>query len=748
MTRSKMHKFYVLLMTLLLSVGTVAADTEFPAPGKTGTLQFTDAGNWTNGLPNNTDNPGVVKLSSDILAWYSGYNDLTGKIFTIEPNDPGDGGVLKYTGGDGEGIGPFETQMGHGSDPVATYCEVTLNGGTWEPFGNRKGLLTKGCTVTINAGLLDCSDELLEFRERYSEIILNGGKITVGSLNWFLSSDRGLLKLNGGECELTGSGPLTDNNCRLDFSSDSTCLLKFVGIDYTGTLETRVANNVFSIDETPISSFESFFRYEYDPVTNTTYLQLNEDTSIAQNVSPTPSQEDVDAEVTFRWGPGEAENITQYYLYYKVGDSDFSTVTPITVDADEDNNGSVDAESSSGPVSFDFDETVYWRVDESISGSGPDDLSTIQGDTWIFTVLTPVPEISQQPPGQVRGPANEKPDAGFTVVAASDIGTLSYQWLKGGTPLIDGPTGNGSVISGATSDTLSITGVTKDDEGEYMCQVTSTYNSSMVTTDSDTAILEYAQMIGRWNFENNLVDSVNGNNGTWNGPANPYGTGIVGSSALMLDSSTDPNVVTLPAAVIPTNTAELSVSLWIRNTAEMEYAGTVFRAEDDPCAGSNRVVQVQIPDNLNINFDVGNPEGFDRVQIEEISYADLLQDRWVHVVGVKDVENETMKLYLNGVLIQTDDEETTRYSEAVSVVLGGYVVGMIDDLRIYNYAIDSLEVGVLYTDVQGGSVCAGLDDPVIQNYDQDGDCQISVAELADIIAANWLYCLTVPDCVD
>ncbi len=740
MTRSKFHMFYVLLMTLLLGFGgIVAADTEFPAPGKTGVLQFTDASNWTDGLPNLTDNPGTVRLPGDVLAWYSFYADLNGMNFTLEPNEVGETGILKHTGGGGTGIGTFETQLGGAS-------VVTVNGGTWEPFGDRKGLLTKGCTVTVNDGFLDCDGKQIEFRDQYSEIILNGGVIKASKLLWFSGPARGVLRLNGGLLELTAGTALHDNSCRLDFSADSFCLVKFVNNNYISTLQTRVANNVFSIDGTPISDFNAFDRFEYDPISNATYLQLNPDPSIAQNVFPAKAQQAVERDVTFRWGPGDVENITKYYLYYKVGDADLSTVTPIEVDADLDNNGFVDAESSHGPVNFNFDDTVFWRVDESISDSGPDDLETIQGDLWTFTVLTPEPVISQQPLGQVRGPANEKSDAEFTVVATADIGTLSYQWSKDGSPLGNGPTGSGSVISGATGDTLNIVGVTESDEGEYVCQVTTNYNSSMVSVDTDTAILEYAQIVGHWAFENNLDDSINGNNGSWNGPANPYSAGIVGTSALTLDSSTDPNVVTLPAAVIPDNTAEFSISFWIKNTAAAEYTGIVFRA--DPCDIGNPVVRVHAPYNLNITFDAGNTNGFDRVQQQISSYADELQDQWVHIVGVKDVEAETMKLYINGVLIKTDTNETRRYFGTDSVTLGGNVIGMIDDLRVYNYAIDSVEIGVMYTDVQGGSVCAGLDDPVLQKFDVNGDCQISVVELADIIAANWLYCLTVPDCVN
>ncbi|CAG0953982.1 hypothetical protein PHYC_00356 [Phycisphaerales bacterium] len=78
------------------------------------------------------------------------------------------------------------------------------------------------------------------------------------------------------------------------------------------------------------------------------------------------------------------------------------------------------------------------------------------------------PAISQQPADQQ---ASEGGNASFTI-AASAPGGVSHQWRKGNVALVNGPG-----ISGATSATLSLTGVDSGDIGSYDCLVTATCGS-------------------------------------------------------------------------------------------------------------------------------------------------------------------------------------------------------------------------------------------------------------------------------
>ncbi len=64
-------------------------------------------------------------------------------------------------------------------------------------------------------------------------------------------------------------------------------------------------------------------------------------------------------------------------------------------------------------------------------------------------------------------------------VAAAGSGTLSYRWMRGGVPMVDGPGDTGSVISGATTATLHIAGVSALDAGEYACEVTDSCGTAL-----------------------------------------------------------------------------------------------------------------------------------------------------------------------------------------------------------------------------------------------------------------------------
>ena len=70
--------------------------------------------------------------------------------------------------------------------------------------------------------------------------------------------------------------------------------------------------------------------------------------------------------------------------------------------------------------------------------------------------------------------------ASFTVAASSTV-PLTYQWLKDGGTLLDG-----GAVSGATTPTLTVTGVTSADIGSYTCVVT---NSGGSVTSGAAAVL-------------------------------------------------------------------------------------------------------------------------------------------------------------------------------------------------------------------------------------------------------------------
>ncbi|MDP2875177.1 MAG: immunoglobulin domain-containing protein [Holophaga sp.] len=102
--------------------------------------------------------------------------------------------------------------------------------------------------------------------------------------------------------------------------------------------------------------------------------------------------------------------------------------------------------------------------------------ATTPSNAAVLTVnpAATTPTISIQP---LPVTVTEGDNASFSVTATGD-GTLTYQWMKGG-----------SAISGKTDATLNLTAVTTADAGNYSVEVTNTLNGTSASAISDVVAL-------------------------------------------------------------------------------------------------------------------------------------------------------------------------------------------------------------------------------------------------------------------
>ena len=69
--------------------------------------------------------------------------------------------------------------------------------------------------------------------------------------------------------------------------------------------------------------------------------------------------------------------------------------------------------------------------------------------------------------------------------------------------------------------------------------------------------------------------------------------------------------------------------------------------------------------------------------------------------------------------------------------------GHIDDVRIFNYPLSSIDIALLYTDfVEGVNVCAEY-----PAHDFNRDCVVNLDDFATV-AGDWMSCNIVPTCMD
>jgi len=365
--RHKIQVLSILVLGMMIGMAGVAgAQTALPKPGVTGNINVAEEGNWTNGLPS-VDKVGTITLSAEVDAYYPAWGTWRdNKSIIIESSDGF--GKLKFTKADGVTIGQYETQFRNEID-------VVLNGGTWEPYGDRAGIRLTGETtkVTVNGGLLDCADEEIEFRNDGATFIQNGGVVRCQKLDSTGTYPNILYAFNGGNLEI-GSGGIANNNVRIDFGANNDgALLINTGSDYRETLLTHVAEGVFSVAGETVSNFGRFYKVEFDAATGITTLQLNgpENPAEAKNASPENGATNTLLEVTLSWTPGQGA--VQHDVYFGNNYDDVNDADPSAV------KGRQDA-TTYGPLTLELSKTYYWRVDE-VTADG----TVTKGQVWFFS---------------------------------------------------------------------------------------------------------------------------------------------------------------------------------------------------------------------------------------------------------------------------------------------------------------------------------------------------------------------------
>ncbi len=394
-----------------------------------------------------------------------------------------------------------------------------------------------------------------------------------------------------------------------------------------------------------------------------------------------------------------------------------------------------------GPADMAYSTQYFWRVDVAGRYDFSTEPNAIEGGVYSFTTISLAPTITTHPLSQVRGPANGKPDAVLTIEA---VNATDYQWYKDDAP-----------ISGAIQPTLTITGVQPSDEGQYYCAASNANSPTIVY--SNKAWVEYARLTSQWGFENDYADAVGGYDGSVAdvNSTPTFASGIVGSYALGLDGIDD--YLILPAAALPKAGTEMTYAFWAKNNTPTVGTVTLYGYAD--ALPGNRLVNIHTPwSNNNAYLDISNSDAagaYDRVAAGN-AVNTAAEPYWIHWIFTKDSETGIQRIYRNGVRIGQATGLTRRLygvehlqlgaNRDTSGVAGQFFNGQIDDLRIYNYAVDEVEAAYMYHDATGAAVCINDADPVVAKYDFNDNCKIDLPDLAEL-AANWLHCQQVPTCV-
>lgn len=181
------------------------------------------------------------------------------------------------------------------------------------------------------------------------------------------------------------------------------------------------------------------------------------------------------------------------------------------------------------------------------------------------------------------------------------------------------------------------------------------------------------------------ADSVGGNNGTLSGSPE-WVTGTI-DGALDFAGAQDQDYVAIGARLVALTGNNVTISAWIN--------------ADDPGADYSPILRQYFYNTNFYGYDLsliaGNPSFcLDNYVAQAVSAVG--PDEWHHLVGTYDGETEILRIYVDGRMrevsgISSTGTETSPYMGwGVDSSGNHYFDGTIDDVRVYNYALNRKEV--------------------------------------------------------
>ena len=407
-----------------------------------------------------------------------------------------------------------------------------------------------------------------------------------------------------------------------------------------------------------------------------------------------------------------------------------------------------------------FEEPYEWRVDSY----EPNEVGTIlhTGDVWSFSTAHPNPVITLEP-------------ASITASLPLDL-TIEvsngevYTWYDGAGNLLET---HGALTVAKGADSFTVTA-----DGKYYCVVSNDATTPESDVTSATVRVMEPALVGHWNFDENLTDTVNGFVGVYvdpnilHAPPTAVYTDVIdvnnltgAGQALILDGNTDNcfvKVYETAAAVVDSNEfynfypQGYTVNAWAK-MSEGSYGALVSKQG----LGKGQGVLLN-------HF--GGSAIHTLRSVSVIEPASVNNDLWHMITGTYEPVSRKITLYVDGVEIDSAIKANPASTNDQPLIFGTGVAGgdsfpsspysgLLDEVRIWNYPVDAVEIGFWYLDhAPLAELClvdvAGLDSlewdiaggPVDIDGNPTPDCKVGLDDMA-IIIAEWLNCRDVPNCL-
>ena len=401
--------------------------------------------------------------------------------------------------------------------------------------------------------------------------------------------------------------------------------------------------------------------------------------------------------------------------------------------------------TTDNPADFFYDptltnsETYYWRVVAIDPNNGHP--TPHVGPEWWFTTQPATPVIQVDPASQtVAFGATE------VTLSVAGINIESYQWYKDGAPLADDPTD--TLYVGEDTATLTIYDVQVADEGDYYCVVDD--GGSQFAT-SNTAQLITQRQIGWWKMDGDLTDSIDElypDAQVHDGSATePNFVAGVDGSAVKLENLDDVVTCVGSSDFFNSFVRGYAVSVWVK----MPFKNGPWEAMvsmEGIHSDESRSGYIMGINGLGTAIHTLR-ESFNDLNANR----DLDTDTWRLFIGTYD--GTVGRTYVDGVLTNETTNTNVVNPSPADLLFGAQNAdsttvynGLLDDIRIYSYAIDAFEAAALYTDLTPEvEICVENPDFDVAGPDGVGseyvDCKVNLYDFA-VFAQEWLECNVVP----
>jgi hypothetical protein len=404
-----------------------------------------------------------------------------------------------------------------------------------------------------------------------------------------------------------------------------------------------------------------------------------------------------------------------------------------------------------------WETDYYWRVLGYESNGGGGYVLKYEGHSSSFKTIQEGPYLT----GVVPSVAGVWPGENVVFTVPFSVSADTFQWYKEGNP---NPLVNGTKYSGADSNSLTIFDVQRADEGVYYCIGREAATGLTARALSD-GVLFIKELKSYYPFDTFYTDG-----GDLYTPDVISGKDakLMGGAAVVVSPS-DPNnlfggylalrnprgVTHTQYAEIPdssvVNYPELTISCWVKpELLDLDYErnARLFDFGSD----SQNYFYLTLLRNSNEAYCemMRDGSGRDTIATGDIGYG----TKWLYVVltigdGIgADGEPATLgKIYINGRYGGQDGlyhpNEITKTLNYIGKAINTTdnppnFNGLIDELKIYNYAKTTEEIAREYMAVRADveSIC-DMENYDLADWDFNSNCRIDLPDLAEI-AEKWL----------